>query len=632
MSLAYDALSRRTSLTLPNGTSTSYTYDAASQVQSILHKITATNTPINNADYLYNPVGDRTQLTDRRGVQSFGYDNLDRLTSASHPLLGTPQAFSYDAVGNRITVGNVTNAGNQLTTDATHSYQYDDNGNLTRKTLLATGNYTQYTYDAENRLTKVEDFAAGASTPAATSTYRYDGLGRRIEKIGNGITRRYIYDGEDMLLEYDGANVLQARYTQGPGIDEPLGRTPMAPGVGSGHTAILASTADGSRGPIVDDGISVNGQVSVGFVLVSGVPTPAIGQPIDATGSHQPVPPIDVTAAAAGGTLAVDLIDSGGIGGSAPLYLVTKDTATNQVLSSTLLFPAKPTFASTTPFGVQQVVASTTVPVNTAVANGTVYYHQDGLRTVTDLTDGSGTIVQSYSYDAYGNILDSAGSIDQPYTYTGRELDQETAFYYFRSRYYDPRIGRFLQVDPTGLAGGLNVYAYVGGNPLMYIDPLGLWSPGGHDLIFDYSFNGRLSRGDIQRMQQASREFDKRTQDAGLAYMHCMRVNGQSASYATSLHDRFVMDRLDEAKSLARGGNRGSALDKFAEACHAVTDCSSPEHTTLEGEPKVWNPWWPFGHSPNDRIGNETVYDLNQNILDSQSRKLNQMYNQVFGK
>jgi uncharacterized protein RhaS with RHS repeats len=69
----------------------------------------------------------------------------------------------------------------------THTYQYDDNGNLTRKTLLATGNYTQYTYDAENRLIKVEDFAAG-NPPPATSTYRYDGLGRRIEKVANGQT------------------------------------------------------------------------------------------------------------------------------------------------------------------------------------------------------------------------------------------------------------------------------------------------------------------------------------------------------------------------------------------------------------------------------------------------------------
>ena len=152
-------------------------YDPASQVTNILHQITATATQINKAEYLYNGVGNRTSLTDRRGAQAFGYDQLDRLTSASHPLLGTAQTFAYDPVGNRTTSGSVVNTGNQLTADSNFTYQYDANGNVIRKTLLATGNYTQYTYDAENRLTTVEEFAAGASTPAATSRRQEKGSG-----------------------------------------------------------------------------------------------------------------------------------------------------------------------------------------------------------------------------------------------------------------------------------------------------------------------------------------------------------------------------------------------------------------------------------------------------------------------
>ncbi|MDH5668632.1 MAG: hypothetical protein OEY86_11525 [Nitrospira sp.] len=58
-----------------------FRYDPASQVTNILHQLTATSTPINQADYVYNPVGNRTSLTDKRGAQAFGYDNLDRLTS-----------------------------------------------------------------------------------------------------------------------------------------------------------------------------------------------------------------------------------------------------------------------------------------------------------------------------------------------------------------------------------------------------------------------------------------------------------------------------------------------------------------------------------------------------------------------
>jgi RHS repeat-associated protein len=58
--------------------------------------------------------------------------------------------------------------------------------------------------------------------------------------------------------------------------------------------------------------------------------------------------------------------------------------------------------------------------------------------------------------------------------FTGREYDSETGNYYYRVRYYSPKIGRFLQTDPIRYAGGLNLYAYCGNNPLNWLDPLGL--------------------------------------------------------------------------------------------------------------------------------------------------------------
>ena len=117
---------------------------------------------------MYNTVGRRTSLTDRRGTQAFGYDALDRLTSATHPLT-FDQTFSYDPVGNRATNGSLYNVGNQLTEDANFTYTYDDNGNLVRKTFKSSGNHTDYTYDAENRLTKVEEFAT-VSRPRVRGT------------------------------------------------------------------------------------------------------------------------------------------------------------------------------------------------------------------------------------------------------------------------------------------------------------------------------------------------------------------------------------------------------------------------------------------------------------------------------
>jgi RHS repeat-associated protein len=129
------------------------------------------------------------------------------------------------------------------------------------------------------------------------------------------------------------------------------------------------------------------------------------------------------------------------------------------------------------------------------------FYHTDGLGSITEITDSSRQVVSSYSYDAFGNITSKTGTLTTPYTYTGREHDAESGLYYYRARYYDPTIGRFLQPDPLDMAtiilirqyfpgspisGVLyhfslknplitsNLYLYVGNNPINRIDPFGL--------------------------------------------------------------------------------------------------------------------------------------------------------------
>ena len=81
------------------------------------------------------------------------------------------------------------------------------------------------------------------------------------------------------------------------------------------------------------------------------------------------------------------------------------------------------------------------------------FYHADGLGSVTELTDSSGTVAQAYVYDSYGQVQTQFGDIVNPYTYTARELDTETGLYYYRARYYDPAVGRFLG---NGRLGGLH--------------------------------------------------------------------------------------------------------------------------------------------------------------------------------
>jgi len=168
-------------------------------------------------------VGNRKTKVNRDGSHNYTYDTLNRLVEAVNPLPSNPlESFTYDLVGNR-TDSNQNglsqfNSANELNEDGDFIYQYDNNGNMTRKTAKVGGQVTTYEYDAENKLVRVV-------MPSTTVDYKYDGLGRRVEKdVVSATTKvtRYIYDNEDILLELDGSNNIVARYTHGSGIDEPL--------------------------------------------------------------------------------------------------------------------------------------------------------------------------------------------------------------------------------------------------------------------------------------------------------------------------------------------------------------------------------------------------------------------------
>jgi RHS repeat-associated protein len=109
--------------------------------------------------------------------------------------------------------------------------------------------------------------------------------------------------------------------------------------------------------------------------------------------------------------------------------------------------------------------------------NGTLYnYHFDGTGNTVALSDQSQTIVNRYAYGAYGKIKAAEETIQQPFQYVGQlgAFTESENFYYMKARYYDAELGRFIKQDPAGISGGLNLYAYVGGNPLVLVDPTGL--------------------------------------------------------------------------------------------------------------------------------------------------------------
>lgn len=102
------------------------------------------------------------------------------------------------------------------------------------------------------------------------------------------------------------------------------------------------------------------------------------------------------------------------------------------------------------------------------------YYHYDGLGSTRQLTNSTETVVASYTYDAFGNLIASSGSSDNTYGFTGEQFDDSSGLLYLRARYYDASIGRFISRDLIGIAGGINLYAYVKNNPINHTDPIGL--------------------------------------------------------------------------------------------------------------------------------------------------------------
>jgi RHS repeat-associated protein len=310
---------------------TSYTYDQNQKLLQLAHKKGATN--LASYDYIYDSANRLTKVNSSvDGATVYTYDSTNQLTGADHSSQ-TDEAYQYDANGNRINAGYQTGTNNQLLANGQFTYQYDQEGNRTKRTEVATGKVTEYVWDYRNRLTGVaiKDAAGGV---VKSIEYIYDVNNQRIgKKVDGVVTEKYVIDRNQIALVFDGQGVQKARYLYGTEVDQ-----------------VLAEEA----------GASVR------------------------------------------------------------------------------------------------------------------WFLADEQGTIKDVVDNTGIVLDHITYDSFGRIVGQTSAMNLRFAYTGREWDDETGQYYYRARYYDPTVGRFINEDPLGFgAGDTNIYRYVGNSPTNYIDPSG---------------------------------------------------------------------------------------------------------------------------------------------------------------
>jgi len=231
------------------------TIDQNNLVNSITHVNNATS-PVAIVTYelTRDLMGNLSKVNTQYGsntslVKSIGFDTDYQVTSSSLPELPSQasESFTFDSKYNRTSdvngVYNYDTYSERLNSDPNYTYVYDNNGNLTQRRGVRVGLRTFYTYSSANQLLTTQTNLPGEKGFSQTVSFTYDAIGRRTQKIVSGVaanyTRRYAYDGSNIIAEYDGSNNLLAQYTNGPTADDVLSVNVTTQGV----TASLAKNA-----------------------------------------------------------------------------------------------------------------------------------------------------------------------------------------------------------------------------------------------------------------------------------------------------------------------------------------------------------------------------------------------------
>jgi RHS repeat-associated protein len=491
---AYDDLGRLSSETDHSAKVTSYKQDEAGNVYektNRLNEITRATYDNGNrltrVDYLkdnslelfsYDAAGNRYFASNVTVVYLMDYDRLNRLTRKDDSR-GQFTTFSYDGVGNMLTkttfqgskTSYVYNAANRLVMlrnpDYTQvDYQYDPAGRLLSR-VTAAGARTSYQYDANGWLTKLAQFDA-ANNGVSDTSYTRDRVGNiltQADTVGAGTgTTTFTMDALYRLAtaDYPGT-VNDERFT----YDKVGNRKTYTKGSLVANASTRYYNHDPGTNRLQDVRVG-----SAGGALESSFFYDFEGRLTNQTGPSAKAITWDAKGrvrTVSGETYTYDPMDYriGRTGGSvgAREYFLEGEHLESEYSGSQLR--AKYFRGST----VDELVGAWMTDTDGKLKP--FLFHQDQVTSTSAVTGHNGGTTQSIKYAAFGTVQSSTGASPNRNKYTGRE-DDGTGLMYYRARYYDASLGRFISEDPLGYAAGdVNFYQYTSNNPINANDPSG---------------------------------------------------------------------------------------------------------------------------------------------------------------
>ena len=520
-------------MTYPSGAQVSYTYDLAGQItQMDLIQNGMSETIVSNIQYA--PLGPIKQLTwGNSQILTQTLDSAYRMTDKSTPGVLTFDTALFDPNGN-LTTRNETVGANSVTS-STHSYDeinrlnsaagtfgiqsllYDKNGNRAQDTLNS--QVTPYTYTPNsNRIDQINALpvsidANGNTESQGSYTYHftthnrietatenttvkasftYNGLGQRNHKINHQTNaEKHFFYGQagELLAETDAhGNVLvEYIYLNGMQIAQ---HQPDSDGDGQTNAQEATLGTNPTNTDTDQDGLT-----DLYELLQTGTSTTEADTDGDGSNDQEeinqgtdplnpdstPVTNPPATPVAAPSLQTVALIGLSILFLGVGFILIKRGIHTPALFFIGVGLLCIPNAHKQNSDDHPLIKSAHALP---SVSGQLYFVHTDHLGTPHAMTDRSATVVWQATYTPFGKATvnedpDNDGKVvENNIRAPGQYFDSETGLHDNGFRVYDPSSGRYVTSDPIGLAGGINTYAYVGGNPLRWTDSRGLDAPG----------------------------------------------------------------------------------------------------------------------------------------------------------